>query len=56
MLFINAPTSSNCIIIFFLPDGLTLTGNPFLSMATKEQVASNPIPLISLIGVPSVTV
>lgn len=55
MLFINVPTSSNCLIIF-LPDGLMLTGNPFLSMATKEQVASNPIPLISLIGVPSVTV
>lgn len=56
MSFINVYLTLSNGLIIFLPDGLTLTGNPFLSMATKEQVASNPIPLILLIEVPSITV
>jgi hypothetical protein len=38
-------------MIDILPVGLTVIGNPFLSTATKEQVASNPIPFIFFIGV-----
>ena len=33
--------------LYQLPVGLTVTGNPSLSIATKEQVASNPIPFTS---------
>lgn len=32
---------------FFVPVGLTVTGEPASSTATSEQVASNPIPLTS---------